>query len=178
MKCDVEAGRPKQLTAGIITTIAATAHVGTEIPYILVPAIDFDLEESPQKLWDMTYAVCWESMKDRSTQVTTWQNVLRNLIPPMEQESYGVPVPIQGVEYLAEIAGHFASNHEGNVRILEVRWRELEKINRDHAERMAAAKGKLPNEKHDEWRREVLLKLNEIRNIVSHVFGVALAELR
>ena len=176
VKAGVERDRPKPLAAGVITTIAATAHVGTKIPYILVPAIDFDLEESPQKLWDMTYAVCWDGMADRPGQVMTWQNVLTNLIPPNEQDSDGVPVPIQGVEFLAEIAEHFARNHGGDVRTLGLRWRELERINREHAKKMAA--GKIQEQEHDAWRREVLTKLNDIGGIVGRVFNAQIGELR
>jgi 3',5'-cyclic AMP phosphodiesterase CpdA len=174
----VEGGRPKPLKAGIITTVAATAHVGTKIPYILVPAIDFDLEESPQKLWDMTYAVCWKDMKDRAAQITTWEKVLATLIPPTEQDPDGVPVPIQGIEYLGEIADHFGSNHGGHVGKLAGLWRKLASMNREHARTMAAGHGKLLDSVHTQWRNEVLVELNEIRKVVSEAFGVPLAEIK
>jgi hypothetical protein len=117
-------------------------------------------------------------MKGRAGQVATWQKVLANLLPPQDQDPDGVPVPIQGIEYLAEIAEHFAFNHGGHVSDLANRWRELASINREHANKLATGHGKLSDEVHAHWRRQVLAKLNEIRGIVSQVFNVPVAEMR
>jgi|SRR6266850_3501782 len=164
----------RPLKRGSVTTLATLAHVGTDIPFILVPAIDFDLEESPQKLWDMTYAVCWENMATdrRKDQITTWVNVLSNLVPPKKQDSAGVPVPIQGIEYLAELSEHLARNHNGEVHGLAVLWRELEKINTRHGNKMN--EGKVSEQEHNNWRIDVLANVNRIRDIIIRVFNATI----
>lgn len=176
VKADVEGGGRKELVCGVITTIAATAQVDTKVPYILVPAIDFDLEESPEKLWDMTYAVCWTGMSDRDEHCATWESVLRSLIPPSQQDPDGVLVGIQGVEFLAEIAEHFARHHGGDVENLGHRLRELYDINWNHANTMANRP--ISHDEHDRWRAKAVAKINEIRDIVNRVFDPQIAEFQ
>ena len=126
----------------------------------------------------MTYALCWNAMKDREKQIVTWQHVLKDLIPPTGQDPAGVPVPHSGCGGTAEIAEHFARNHEGAVRIVASRWRDVEGFNREHAKKMDLAKGDIPPELHNKWRSDVLAKLNDIRAVVERVFTVKLEELK
>lgn len=161
--------RPLEL--GSITTIAAMAHIGDKAPVILVQPVDFDLEESPHKLWDMIYAIYWPEMPDREKQIETWKRVLAGLEPPEQQDSSGVPVAVQGIQYLAEISEHFGRNH-GEITVnLAKLWRDLESTNRFHESLMEERK--LGQTEHLAWRGRVLQKLGEIRHLVGGAFGIA-----
>jgi hypothetical protein len=178
LRADVEKQERKPLTLGIITTIAATAHVGSEIPGILTPAVDFELEESPHTLWDMTYAICWDAMPDRENQLEPWNRVLNDLIPAHSRDRAGASVSLQGVQYLAELAAHFARHHDGRIAAIASKWKELEKINQTHAKSIMVADGRITDEEHREWRDNVLSKLNEIRLFVNEAFVGKINELR
>ena len=169
VKSAVKDMQHRELVQGSITTVSTIAHFGDRVPYILVPAIDLDLEESPQVLWDMIYAVCWDRMESRTVHGRTWERVLTNLVPPKEQDPLGVPVPVRGVEYLAELSENFARNHDGDIKNISMQWRALEKINREHRRKMGVTEP--TEEEHLSWRYDVIVILNKLLAVVKTSFG-------
>ncbi len=158
----------KKLVMGPIITITAEARVEDKIPNILVPALDYDLEENPKKLWDMTYALFETRIRTGRKYDEDWQHVLVNLVPPRKIDTEGVLVPVQSLAYLAEIAENFRFHHTGTACDLAERLRCLAAVNRQHHQLMSE---KVPTQQeHDTWRNQVIPTLNQIKDIVNSVF--------
>ena len=168
----------KTVVLGSITTFAAIAEVGSEIPKVSIPAIDCDLEDSPNALWDLAYSLFWTEIESREAHFARWGELLKNLVPPVAPHPDGVPVPVEGVSYLAERCEYFAAHHPGGGTRVASILRELEGVNRAYARKLdRAAVGDDPNNSHREWREQVLSILSRVRDEVSNVFGRTIAEL-
>ncbi len=90
------------LQPGILTSIAAPAHVGTSKPAVAVPLVDRHHDERPELLWEAVYSLVADDVEDKQPTVDVWQTYLSDLTPSAEPDRDGVPVAIEGVNYLRE----------------------------------------------------------------------------
>lgn len=169
------ASHRRTLHKGSITTIACIATVDDVVPKPLVPALEMDFEECPEKLWDMVYAVAWKQMPSRSDRVASWEQLLKHLSPPIQQDPSGVPVPVHGLKYLKELAEHFARHHDEPMTRLATAFERLLKRNSRHADLMSSDAVK--QDQHDEWRKEVMDILNEIGAVIGTAFESKIDQL-
>jgi 3',5'-cyclic AMP phosphodiesterase CpdA len=144
------------LKAGTLTTIAATAHVGASKPAVAVPLVDRHWDEHPERLWEVVYAVVAEDVYDKGQVVERWKTYLSDLTPGEEPDRDGVPVAIEGVNYLREESKKFAIHHPDSVLgVLAGHLEDLLGHNREFAAELDRSAGSVDRKKYADWRYAV-----------------------
>jgi thymidylate synthase len=100
------------LKLGMVSTITAIGVVGTSIPRVLVPSIDRFYDEDPNTLWSLVYGLVWEHMPNRSAYLGRWIALLQDLMPPETPDQDGVPVAMDGIEFVIETLSRFTEYHQ------------------------------------------------------------------
>jgi 3',5'-cyclic AMP phosphodiesterase CpdA len=145
-----------RLKAGTLTTIAATAHIGLSKPAVAVPLVDRHYDEHPEELWEAVYSLVADDVADKRPAVERWKAYLSDLTPGEEPDRDGVPVAIEGVNYLREEAKKFASHHPASVlRALAGHLEDLLGHNREFAAELDASTDDVDRKKYACWRYEV-----------------------
>ncbi len=104
------------LQAGTLTTIAATAHVGTSKPAVAVPLVDRHYDERPELLWEAVYSLVAEDVEDKQPTVGVWQTYLGGSDSERGAETAMVCRWLsKEVNYLREEAKKFATHHPESI---------------------------------------------------------------
>ena len=147
---------------GTITTIAALAKKGAQVPNIMVPEADMVLEEIGDEFWAMTYALCQFNLPERSSLLEKWDKVCSGLIPPEVPSLPEFMAPIQCLVVLSNVADPFAQHH-ANIQRLKAEWDAILAANREI------------NDKHDSkeikdynsWHHIVSKCVGRVREIIN-----------
>jgi 3',5'-cyclic AMP phosphodiesterase CpdA len=166
----------KTVKIGAITTIAAIAVKENNIPGILVPAVDQEFEQNPQKLWNMIYSVCWPEIQNREAYAVEWEHLLKRLVPKEKVEPSGAFVPHDGIEYLKDLSQRFAEHHEGPIKDMAELWDTLLERNTSHSRELKTSNRENRQAMHEKWRIAVIKILNQIRIVVEKAFSVEVDE--
>lgn len=154
------------LSAGSITTVTTLAVAGGGPPRVAVPAVDRALDENRDELWSYIYALFWEDMPNRSTYLTRWRTLLEDMIPQVHPEPDGVPVALDGLQFLVNEARRFVRHHDqSNVSEVVPLLQTLFEINSQYASEAAFTAP--PPHVHEAWRKDVQALVAKMSKLIA-----------
>jgi hypothetical protein len=159
----------KGLRPGTLTTIAAIGYAGTTPPRVAIPAIDLTLDDDPNLLWSMAYALFWKDIPRREALKERWDEFLDDLVPREKFNQDGIPVALDGIAELVKQVNRFIKYHQAdNVDTITGKLQNLYDINLIFA-KDTAYKPPEP-EQYSDWRTKVIKLVGELRTKVDAVF--------
>jgi 3',5'-cyclic AMP phosphodiesterase CpdA len=158
-------GDYRDLGAGDLTTIAASAYAGASIPKVAVPAVDRLVDENPQLLASMVYALFWRDMPDRMRFGAEWTRLLDDLMPEEYPDPDGVPVALDGLEFLLKAIRSF-SPHRAEATALVEKLEALHELNSVYADETVLD---CPPERHTRWRDQVTPIVGDLRQQITQL---------
>jgi hypothetical protein len=121
-----------------------------------VPLVDRHYDEHPEKLWEAVYSIVAEDAETRGAVVESWHGYLSDLTPSEKPDPDGVPVAIEGVNYLREEAKKFATHHEDSILgELSEHLEDLLGHNREYAAKLDQSPDDVDPGEYAAWRHEV-----------------------
>ncbi len=159
----------KGIMPGSITTVSTMAYASQYCPKVVVPIVDRLLDEDPDVLWQLAYALFWTQMPQRDVLRNKWEQILDDLIPDDNPDPDGVPVATLGLDNLRSEIFKFSRFHNNNkVNEIEQHLKYLFRINKEY-ERQTRVD--LPTqETHLKWRQEVLTIVNQIKLLLDNLW--------
>lgn len=154
----------RDLLPGSIITVSAIALASDSIPKVAVPIIDRLVDEDPDMVWQLAYALVWPGYPQRERIEKKWTELLDNLIPPVKPDPDGVPVAIKGLEELIKDVDRFRRLHVSDP-IQEVRdaLNTLLQINLSYVSDIRAD---IEQSRHDRWRRDCEQIVGRLRKAI------------
>ncbi len=154
------------ISLGSITTIAAIAFAGTAPPKVVVPAIDRAFDEDQDALWSMTYALFSPNLKERDELLGHWDHFLDDLIPAETPDPDGVPVAVDGIRFVLDLACRFAKHqHTASTEMLMEELQRLYDLNERYAEETLIEEPDIA--RHEIWRKAVIASVSKIKTAVA-----------
>jgi thymidylate synthase/3',5'-cyclic AMP phosphodiesterase CpdA len=154
-----------RLQAGAIITVSAIAHISETPPMVLVPLIDRMAESDRNRLRSMASALFWLEVPDRERKLADWDRILDDWLPSAQQDPSGAPVPIDGLQELADTVRWLAHEH-GSTQGHTVAD-ALERIVEGNEHYLDSERhGQDRPESHSRWRMRTLANIEVLRNAV------------
>jgi 3',5'-cyclic AMP phosphodiesterase CpdA len=149
------------ITRGTITTIAGIAYASDTCPKVAVPLIDRLLDEDPDALWELTYALC-EGQRAHPEILLVMERVLTELVPEPLPDPDGVPVALDGLEDLIRHVARYAAYHDRPEmhRVADL-FNSILRVNREYARDTAVDRATIA--RHQKWLADCERAVAQIR---------------
>lgn len=153
------------LEIGAITTIAVIAHAAASPPKVAIPVVDRVFDGDPEVLWSMVHNLFWPDERNKDKFESEWERFLSDLTPAESADPEGIPVAIDGIGYLYDVAKKFAKHHpDFPASKMAIQLEELYDANKHHAEKIL--NDKVTEHDHERWRKKVSRAIDEMRTIL------------
>jgi 3',5'-cyclic AMP phosphodiesterase CpdA len=90
------------LRLGKLATFTSIVYAGSSYPRVAVPLIDRLLDQESTAVWKLAHVLAYPSSDKRLALCAQWDLVLSDLIPQLEPDPNGVPLPIVGLSELTD----------------------------------------------------------------------------
>lgn len=141
--------------AGRITTVTAIPVVAKRTPRVAVPRVDQLADEEPGALTRMALAVTAHEVPSRASYFYRWPEIIDDWLPGEVSAADGDPVPVFGLNALAETLADVAATYEESNR-LERLVDLLKRIHSLNAQYANVARSRPANGiTHSQWSAEV-----------------------
>lgn len=155
---------------GSIVTIAAIAYASQSVPKVAVPIVDRLLDEDPDILWQLAYALAWPSVPAVGDLKGKWDRLLTDLVPDVKPDPDGVPIAIHGLKDLIREIGRFKRFHTGeNIENAEIVLSSLLQINVAYAKETSTEEPTA--ERHKKWREECARSIDQLRVVLNRCWA-------
>lgn len=149
------------LHRGCITTIAARAKAGQNLPNIMVPAADMVLERLGGEFWSMIYALCHPGIPLRQESISKWAEVCASLLPVEEVSLKEFLAPHQCLKELIGVSTPFARHHPEISSLMDI-WKEM--LNRNLE--INKIGNKLTKGDYDMWAKVTRENIDRMKTII------------
>jgi hypothetical protein len=141
-----------------------------------VPLLDRLLDQDPEALWKLAYALVWPGFRGRRGVLRQWGDVLTDLVPPDLPDPDGGPITMDGLEVLIGHLVRFTRYHEGaEIRAVVRSLEQLLGANQRYAA-MAQADG-TSAALHSSWRADCITHVEDLRRGITSLSSQPLASV-
>ena len=159
------------LELGTITSVAAIGFAGESVPRVAIPAIDRTLDDDPNQLWSMAYALFWRDMPQREELRHEWEKFIDDLMPEEQFNQDGVPIALDGIKFLVEEINRFASFHQTTkVEVIAQKLQQIYNGNYAFADKMS--RETISTADYQRWRLSTRTLVTDIKKRVSALFSL------
>ncbi|HET9714151.1 MAG TPA: metallophosphoesterase [Pyrinomonadaceae bacterium] len=158
------------LELGTITSVAAIGYAGESVPRVVIPAIDRTLDDDPNKLWSMAYALFWRDMPQREELREEWEKFLTDLEPDEQFNQDGVPIALDGIDFLVHEINRFTNfHHTSRAETIAQNLKQLFECNDAFAVKISS--GIISTTDYKQWKSSTQSLIADIRERVAALFS-------
>lgn len=166
-----KSGSCENLGIGTITTYASIARIGKRPPQVSVPIVDRNLDQDPQLLWTMSYALFWPNKSERQRYRKEWEKVLRELVPQGGFDPDGIPIPLAGLKFLVETIERFTLHHSSApCRKLIKAMKELQERNENFVDTLYKDESEARS-MYQQWQNRAAASVEEMKDAIGKLLG-------